>query len=339
MEALAPLRIGTLRTANNLVLAPMSGVTDSAFRSLVRACSGSAVGLMVSEFIAAEGLTRDNERTLRMLRYRESERPLSIQIFGADVERMARAARMVADAGADVVDINCGCPAPKVVRRGGGAELMRQGERLREILRRIVAVVGIPVTVKMRAGWDDSSVNAVEVARIAEGEGAAMLAVHGRTRVQLYSGAANWDLVRRVRGSVGIPVLGSGDIIDARGALARLRAGFADGVMVGRAAMDNPWIFREIDAVARGEQLPQASPQARLAALRLLGRLLGADLPEYAYVGRFRGMACRLVRGMPGSARARQLLGSVRSVAEVEAIFASFVVGGSEEPALAAAGC
>jgi tRNA-dihydrouridine synthase len=216
---------------------------------------------------------------------------------------------------------------------------MRQGERLREILRRIVAVVGIPVTVKMRAGWDDSTINAVEVARIAEGEGAAMLAVHGRTRVQLYSGVADWDLVRSVRSSVAIPVLGSGDIIDARGALDRLRNGYADGVMVGRAAMDNPWIFREIEAAARGEELPKASPQARLAALRLLGRLLGADLPEHAYVGRFRGMACRLVRGMPGSAQARRLLGSVRSVAEVEAVFASFVLGATQEPAFQAAGC
>jgi tRNA-dihydrouridine synthase len=134
-------------------------------------------------------------------------------------------------------------------------------------------------------------------------------------------------------------VLGSGDIVDAKPALARLRDGYADGVMIGRAAMDNPWIFREIEAAARGEHLPKASPQARLAALRLLGRLLAADLPEYAYVGRFRGMACRLVRGMPGSAQARRLLGSVRSVAEVEAVFASFVVGATEEPELAAAGC
>ncbi len=333
MEALRPLKIGTLTTTNNLVLAPMSGVTDSAFRSLVRACSARSVGLMVSEFIAAEGLTRDNERTLRMLRYREAERPLSIQIFGADVERMVRAARMVADAGADVVDINCGCPAPKVVRRGGGAELMRQGERLRAILRRIVGAVGIPVTVKMRSGWDDSTVNAVEIARIAEGEGAAMLAVHGRTRVQLYSGAADWELVRQVRRSVAIPVLGSGDVVDAAAALARLKGGYADGIMIGRAAMENPWIFRDVVVAATGRTFPAPTAQARLAALQLFRDLLRSSLPDHAFIGRFRGMACRLVKGMAGSAAARGMLGSVRTVAEVEAIFASFVVESGQEAA------
>jgi tRNA-dihydrouridine synthase B len=326
MTRLQPLRIGDVITPNNLVLSPMSGVTDCAFRCLVKACSGDAVGLMVTEFVAAEGLTRDCARTLRMLRYKESERPISVQIFGADIDRMARAAVMVEEAGADVVDVNCGCPAPKVVRRGGGAELMRQGKRLRSILRAIRAAVSIPVTVKIRSGWDTNSLNAIDIARMVEDEGAALLAVHGRTRMQLYTGLADWDLVRAIRDQLTIPVLGSGDVTSPAVALQRL-TGCADGVMIGRGALDNPWLFAQIAETDAGRTACVPSPEERIRALRLFLDFLREDLPDSAFIGRFRGIACRFVKGMEGSAAARRAIGTALRAEDVEAIFADFIIG------------
>jgi nifR3 family TIM-barrel protein len=327
MSLLRPLDIGSVHTRTNLVLSPMSGVTDCAFRSLVRSCSGDALGLVVSEFVAAEGLTRDNEKSLRMLRFKPAERPISIQIFGADVDRMVRAAVIAEEAGADIVDVNCGCPAPKVVRRGGGAELMRQAPRLQAILRGIRAAVRIPMTVKIRSGWDERSLNAAEIARLAQDEGAAMLAVHGRTRVQLYSGRADWDLVGSIRDALTIPVVGSGDLTEPHAALERLAMGTADGVMIGRGAMENPWIFAQVADLAAGRLPRLPSVEERVAALERFRDGLRETLPDAAFIGRFRGLACRLVKGMPGGTAVRRALGAVRSVDEVVAIFADFVLG------------
>ena len=324
---LHPLQIGSVRARTNLVLSPMSGVTDCAFRCLVRACSGDALGLVVSEFIAAEGLTRDNAKSLAMLRFKEWERPISIQIFGSDVDRMVRAALIAEDAGADVVDVNCGCPAPKVVRRGGGAELMRQEPRLRAILRGIRAAIRVPVTLKVRSGWDETSLNALEIAKMAEDEGAAMVAVHGRTRVQLYSGEADWELVRRVRAALGIPVVGSGDVTSPGRALGRLGEGYADGVMIGRGALENPWIFAQIADVAAGRAPRNPSAAERVAALERFRDSMRETLPDAAFVGRFRGLACRFVKGMEGGAAARRAMGSAKAVDEVMAMFRDFVLG------------
>jgi tRNA-dihydrouridine synthase B len=294
---------------------------------MVRTLSGPSVGLLVSEFIAAEGMTRDNARTLSMLRYKESERPISIQIFGADVDRMVRAAVMVEEAGADIVDINCGCPAPKVVRRGGGAQLMRTPDRLRAILTGIVRTVSIPVTVKIRSGWDEEGLNALEVARMAEGEGAAMVACHGRTRVQLYSGEADWELVGRIRNALSVPVAGSGDVTTPAEALARLEGGYADAVMIGRAAIDNPWIFAQIDEAAGGPAAPVIGGSARVAALGLFRRELEEAKPERAWRGRYRGLACRFVKGLPGGAAARRAIGAAEDIDAVDRIFSDFVLG------------
>lgn len=329
---LAPLRIGPITTTTNLVLAPMSGVTDCAFRSLVRRESGDAVGLLVSEFIAAEGMTRDNQKTLSMLRYKEQERPISIQIFGADVDRMVRAAVMVEEAGADIVDVNCGCPAPKVVRRGGGAQLMRTPDQLRAILSGIRAAVSIPLTLKIRAGWDHDALNAEEIGIMAEGEGVAMLAVHGRTRLQLYSGQSDWELVGRLRDRLSIPVLGSGDVTNVDDAHSRLAAGWADGVMIGRGAIDNPWIFAEIrEFLTTGRRLPPATSAQRIAAMHQFRLDLEETKPERAFLGRFRGLACRLVKGRPGGAAARRALGAAKTAEDVELIFGDFLMGKGPE--------
>ena len=261
-----------------------------------------------------------------MLRYKEEERPISVQIFGCEPWRMAEAARMVEAAGADVIDINCGCPAPKVVRRGGGAELMRQAPRLREILRAVGRAVRIPVTLKIRAGWDDTQRNALEIGRLVEQEGAAMLAVHGRTRVQMYRGAADWDLVARLHEELSIPVVGSGDLRTPAEVLAPLKAGHCDGVMIGRAAMRNPWIFAQAVALASGRPVTPVTADRRVQALHEFRERLQETLPERALMGRLRGMACRLGKGLPGSAAVREAIGHARTADEVERIFRGLVI-------------
>ncbi len=311
------LDIGGVLAPTNLVLSPMSGVTDCAFRSLVREMSGPALGLVVSEFISSEGLTRANPKTLAMLRFKESERPVSIQIFGADVDRMARAAEMVEEAGADIVDVNCGCPAPKVVRRGGGAELMRQPGRLGAILRAIKRRVSVPMTVKIRSGWDDDSLNALDIARLAADEGASMLAVHGRTRRALYTGQADWDLVARIKAELPIPVIGSGDLSGPDAVLSRLAESGADGVMIGRAAIDNPWIFAQVSRRAAGLAVEPPTPAQRVESVSRFRELLAETLEKRAYIGRLRGVSCRLVKTMPGSASIRQAIGRAVDGAEV----------------------
>src|SRR5690242_2632192 len=186
MQSAAELHIDKVRISPNLVLAPMAGVTDSSFRRLIKELGG--VGLIVTEFISVEGITRGNMRTHRMMKFLPEERPLSIQIFGYDQDRMAAAAEIIEESGADIVDINCGCPAKKVVNGGGGSSLLRDLPQLERILRRVRSAVSIPVTMKIRTGWDESSINAVEVARLIEDCGANMVAIHGRTRTQGYSG-------------------------------------------------------------------------------------------------------------------------------------------------------
>lgn len=313
-EQPAEFSIGSVRVAPNLVLAPMSGITDSIFRRTVKEANPGAVGLVVTELLSIEALCRGSEKTIKMLRSEAVEQPLSIQLFGSEPERMAEAARMAVEHGAAIVDINCGCPVPKVVTKGGGAELMRQPEKLGAMVRAIRRAVPVPVTVKIRAGWDDANRNAVEVATIVEGEGAAMVAVHGRTRRQLYTGEADWNLIGEVQAAVKIPVLGSGDITTAEEAVRRLRETGVAGIMIGRGALTNPWIFRQVAAAQRGE--PSGPPTAREAWLlmaHLIERFV-AELHPNAAVGRGRGLVCRMTKGLPHSATLRERITKAPSV-------------------------
>ncbi len=327
-----PLEIGSVRLRTNLVLSPMSGVTDSAFRRMVQHCSGDAVGLLVSEFIAAEGLTRDNAKTFGMLRFLPSERPISIQIFGADLDRMVLAARMVEETGADIVDINCGCPAPKVVKRGGGAQLLREPEHLAAVVAAVVKAVRIPVTVKIRSGWDETTINAEYVARRVEAAGAAMIAVHGRTRVQLYSGRADWSVVERVRRAVKIPVIGSGDVGEPRQALDRLASDAADGVMIGRGALANPWIFADVAREAAGLEPKPRVPAELVRTLAVFRDGMRETRADQTFIGRYRGLACHFVKGMRDSAAARAAIGQAATIADVDALFVEFVESRGESP-------
>jgi nifR3 family TIM-barrel protein len=323
LTATSRFQIGGVTVVPNLVLAPMSGITDTAYRSIVKEQNPGAVGLVVTELISIEALTRQNQRTKDMMRFRPLEHPISIQLFGADPDRMADAARMAQDLGADLVDVNCGCPAPKVTKRGGGAELMRRPAVLQELLRALRGALTIPFTVKIRAGWDDGSRNAVEVARMAEGEGVSAIAVHGRTRTQLYTGEPDWELVARVKQAVRVPVIGSGDIVTAAGALARLSESGVDGIMVGRATLAHPWIFREIDALQRGLPLPVTTPGERFAAVDRLIARLEEELPAGAALGRSRGLACRMVKHLRGGAELRAALTRAPTTAAMRELLAA----------------
>jgi len=331
MTARQPLRIGPLEVAPRLLLAPMSGVTDSAFRRIVRRASGRAVGLMLTEFISVEALTRDNEKSLRMMRFRPEERPISIQIFGADADRMARAAVLVEQAGADVLDINCGCPVPKVVKRGGGCELMRQLDRLYAILRTVKHEVSIPVTLKMRSGWDEGSLNAADVAEVAQAAGLAMVTIHGRTRVQLYQGDADWSVIPSVRRRVSIPVVGSGDVATAEDALAREREYAPDAVMIGRGALANPWLFRQIEELRRGSMPYQPDLEERVEMMRTYAAYLEEDYSPVVVAARLRQFAGRVTKGLRSGAALRAAINEARSREAILDLLCRFAEASAKE--------
>jgi tRNA-dihydrouridine synthase B len=255
------MKIGRIELTPPFALAPMAGMTDTAFRRLVKRMGGC--GLVVSEMVSSEGLVRGIDRTLEYAEYTEEERPVSIQIFGGDPEKMAAAAQVVEGIGADIVDVNMGCPVPKIAKHNAGCSLMREPEHAADVVRAMARAVKIPVTVKMRAGWDADAINAPDLARRMEDAGAAAVAVHGRTAAQSYSGVADWDLIARVADSLSIPVFGSGDCVDPEQLVNRLRVGGIAGVLVGRGALRNPWIFEQASAIAQGNTPRTVTPAER----------------------------------------------------------------------------
>lgn len=250
-------RLTRILDSSPFALAPMAGMTDTAFRRLVKRHGGC--GLVVTEMVSSEGLVRGIDRTLEYAEFTEEERPVAVQVFGGDPAKMAEAARVVEGIGADAVDVNMGCPVPKVAKNQAGCSLMREPGRAAEIVSAMAAAVSIPVTVKMRSGWDDRDVNAPELARRLEGAGAAAIAVHGRTAAQSYSGRSDWELIGRVARAVSIPVLGNGDCVEPAELVRRLADSGVAGVLVGRGALRNPWIFSQAVAIATGRTPPDVT--------------------------------------------------------------------------------
>ena len=258
------MKIGPIALQSPFAIAPMAGMTDTAFRRLVKRHGGC--GLVVTEMVSAEGLVRGIDRTLEYAEYTEEERPISIQIFGGDPDKMAAAAQVVEGMGADIVDVNMGCPVPKIAKHNAGCSLMREPAHAAAVIGAMTRAVKIPVTVKMRAGWNDEERNAPTLARMVQDAGASAIAVHGRTAAQSYSGSADWDLVARIAADVTIPVFGSGDCIEPQQIVERLRSGVG-GVLVGRGVLRNPWILAQAADLAAG-----GSP--RLVTLEDRGRFL-----------------------------------------------------------------
>ena len=255
------MKIGAINLAPAFGLAPMVGMTDTAFRRLVKRRGGC--GLVVTEMVSSEGLVRGIDRTLEYAEYTEEERPVSIQIFGGEPEKMAAAAQIVEGMGADIVDVNMGCPVPKIAKHNAGCSLMREPAHAQAIVSAMAKAVKIPVTVKMRAGWDEKEINAPELARRMEDAGAAALTVHGRTAAQSYSGSSDWNLIDQVARTVGIPVFGSGDCIEPSQLVEKLLDSRISGVLVGRGALRTPWIFEQAAALARGETPPEITLEER----------------------------------------------------------------------------
>jgi tRNA-dihydrouridine synthase B len=243
------VKIGVVDLTSPFAIAPMAGMTDTAFRRLVKRHGGC--GLVVTEMVSAEGLVRGIDRTLEYAEYTEEERPISIQIFGGDPEKMAAAAQIVEGMGADIVDVNMGCPVPKIAKHNAGCSLMREPAHAASVIRAMAKAVKIPVTVKMRAGWNHGDRNAPTLAKMVQDAGAAAIAVHGRTAEQSYSGFADWDLVARIAADVAIPVFGSGDCIEPEQIIERMRSG-VQGVLVGRGVLRNPWILAQAADLASG---------------------------------------------------------------------------------------
>lgn len=309
------LKIGNVELKNNVVLAPMAGVTDLPYRLL---CIEQGVGLVYTELISAKGLYYENDKTNTMLRTDSREKPSSIQIFGSDAKIMGSITKKLNEIDFDILDINMGCPAPKIVKNGDGSALMKSPEIVRDIITEVVKNSEKPVTFKIRKGWDNNSVNAVEIAKIGEDCGASAVAVHGRTREEFYSGVADYDIIRDVKQAVSIPVIGNGDIVDYKSAKHMLDYTGCDGVMIGRGAQGNPFIFNEIVTfLETGNVISKPSKDDILnMALRHTKEIIEYK-GEYVGIREARKHLGWYIKGLPNSTVARTLINKARNYDEV----------------------
>lgn len=310
-----PFKIRDIEINPPLILSPMAGVTDFTFRRLIKRRGG--VGLVVSEFISVEGLTRHNPKSKRQMRFDPEERPFAVQIFGGQPERMALGAEMAEEIGADILDVNCGCPAPKVVKNGGGSGLLKDPVQLEIILKAIKRAITIPLTLKVRTGFSETTINVVEIAKLAEQCGVEHIQVHGRTRDQGYKGLANWDLIKQVKEAVSIPVSGNGDITSLDYGLSRWRESGTDGILIGRGAMQNPWIFRQFADVIAGREPYQPDLQEKKDVLLEFFSMCREEMPEIVSLGKMKQLAGQFTKGLVGGAQFRQTLYHSHSADEI----------------------
>ncbi len=265
MKYIKRLKIGNVELENNIILAPMAGVTNLPFRTI---CKKFGPGLVCTEMASSKAIFHNDQKTKRLFNTEGEKRPISFQIFGSDEETMGYAANYVSDF-SDILDINMGCPAPKVVKNGDGSRLLLDLEKARKIMESVIKNSKVPVTLKIRKGWDKDHIVAVEIAKIAEKVGISAITVHGRTRTEFYSGKADWDIIRKVKENVSIPVIGNGDVIDEETALEMFEKTNVDGIMIGRGAFGNPWIFKKIiHFLETGEKLPEPAKEEKLAIMK-----------------------------------------------------------------------
>ncbi len=310
------LKIGDVSLKNNLILAPMAGVTDLPFRLL---CKEQGAGLLCMEMVSAKAIYFNNKNTEELLNIDDREPPVSLQLFGSDPDIISEMAKKIEDRPFSILDINMGCPVPKVAGNGEGSALMKNPKLVEEIVSKTAKAIKKPVTVKIRKGFDDAHVNAVEIARIAESAGAAAVAVHGRTREQYYSGKADWDIIRQVKEAVKIPVIGNGDVTSPESARQLLETTGCDGIMIGRGAQGNPWIFRQIlHWMETGEEEPKPDLEEVKAMILRHARMLVDYKGAYTGIREMRKHVAWYTAGYPNSAKLRARVNEIESLEALE---------------------
>lgn len=315
------LKIGNVTLPNRYILGPMAGVTDLPFRVL---CKEQGAGLLCMEMVSAKAILYNNKNTESLLEIHPDEQPVSLQFFGSDPKIMSEMAKRVEERPFDIMDINMGCPVPKVVRNGEGSALMKNQKLVYEIVSAMVKAIDKPVTVKIRKGFDDSCINAVEIAKIIEEAGAAAVAVHGRTREQYYSGQADWDIIRQVKEAVSIPVIGNGDVTSPQKAEELVKQTGCDGIMIARGAQGNPWIFSEMITYEETGVLPERPSLEEIRDMMLRhARLQLKYKGEFIGIREMRKHVAWYTKGLHGAARLRDQINQVESYAELENLLTS----------------
>ncbi|EGT5271087.1 tRNA dihydrouridine synthase DusB [Clostridioides difficile] len=309
------MKIGNLELKNKVFLSPMAGVTDLPFRLI---CKEQGCGLLYTEMINGKALCYDDENTKKMLKIEKEEHPVAVQIFGSEPEFMGRAAEIMNDYSNEILDINMGCPAPKVVKNGDGSALMKNPKLAEEVLRAVVKNSKKPVTLKIRKGWDDNSVNAVEIAKIAEDCGISALAIHGRTREQFYTGKADWDIIAEIKKNLSIPVIGNGDVFTIEDSINMLDKTGCDAIMIGRGAQGNPWIFKRINHYMNtGEILPEPTLNEKISTAIKHLKLAVEEHGEYVAVREMRKHIAWYLKGLRNSAKLRDEINKIEDYQEV----------------------
>lgn len=310
------VKLGQITTPNNVFLAPMAGITDLPFRLI---CKEFECGMLYTEMVSAKGLMYESDKTNQLLYIDKREHPVGAQLFGSDPKIVSEMAKMVAESDVDFIDINMGCPAPKITRNGEGSALMKNPELIGEIVYQTARAIQKPLTIKIRKGFDDENVNAVEVAKIIEQAGASALALHGRTREQYYSGKADWDIIKKVKEAIGIPLIGNGDIKTPEDAKAMFEMTGCDAVMIGRAAQGNPWLFkRTVHYLKTGELLPEPTFEERQEVILRHAHMLAEYKGEHIGMKEMRAHLMAYIKGIRGAAELRKQMTSVSTVEDVK---------------------